>query len=275
MYHSLLIGRNIIASEDGKSPSYINTWSDWHLIPATRPLVAPPSPKLSMIEIPGADGTLDLTESLTGRALFGDRTGSWEFFVENGYKSWSSLYSEIMSYLHGKRLEVVLEDDAAYWYEGRLSVNQWRSDPYHSKIVIDYTLGPYKRYSLTGKKGWLWDTFNFETGIIQSYRNLVVKVNKDLKININGDLEDSELIVECNNSNVTLNITTTKATSTSTTRIDRGTFNLLKGTTIGTAVDKNMKIFAKFNNELTFTCTKERSDGTPTKVTIRVEGGLL
>lgn len=174
MYHSITIGDK-------------NTWRDWHLIPASRPVVNPPPVKTNMIEIPGADGTLDLTESLAGRAVFGDRTGSWTFYVDNDHATWSSIYSSIMGYLHGKQLTCYLEDDPSFYYEGRFSVNQWLSESWNSKIVINYEVGPYKLYSLDTGDRWLWDTFNFRTGVIRSFRNMAVRYGKTLTVDVIGD----------------------------------------------------------------------------------------
>lgn len=155
MYHSITIGDK-------------NTWDDWHLIPASRPLFNPPSVKTNYVDIPGGDGMLDLTTALTGHPTYSNRTGSWTFYVQNGFKDWTALYSEIMVYLHGQHLKAVLEDDPAYYYEGRFSVNQWKSDPQWSQIVIDYNVGPYKKEIGNTGSDWLWDPFNFETGIIRS-----------------------------------------------------------------------------------------------------------
>ena len=177
MYHSITIGER-------------NTWADWHLIPATRPLVNPPPVKTNMIEIPGADGTLDLTESMAGRATYGDRTGSWTFYVDNDHGNWAYIYSDIMAYLHGKQLTCFLEDDPVFYYEGRFSVNQWLSESWNSKIVINYEVGPYKLYSLDTGDRWLWDSFSFETGVIRSFRNLRVKVGENLNIDVEGDTID-------------------------------------------------------------------------------------
>ena len=175
MYHSITIGDK-------------NTWDDWHLIPESRPLFNPPSVKFNYVEIPGADGVLDLTTAMTGKPLYNNRNGSWSFIVENGFKDWSELYSEVMAYLHGQRFRAILEDDPDYYYEGRFSVNQWRSDPQWSKIVIDYNVAPYKQYVI-GEENWLWDTFNFETGIIRYYKNLVV--NGSLNVIVIGDAMDT------------------------------------------------------------------------------------
>ena len=120
-----------------------NTWSSWHLIPTSRPVVNPPEVKTKYVDIPGANGSLDYTEALDG-VKYGNRTGSWEFMVANGYAEWSVLYQEIMNYIHGKYLKVVLMDDPNYYYVGRLSINQWKSDQRYSTITIDYNFSPYK-----------------------------------------------------------------------------------------------------------------------------------
>lgn len=174
-YHSIVIGNK-------------NTWDDWHLIPSSRPLFNPPPVKTSYVEIPGGDGILDLTTAMTGKPMYSNRTGSWEFYVENGFKGWSALYSEIMLYLHGKKMTAYLEDDPMYYYEGRFSVNQWRSDPAQSLIVIDYNVAPYKKFS-SNDEDWLWDPFNFETGVIRYYKNLPVKGT--LNIVVIGDTMDT------------------------------------------------------------------------------------
>lgn len=169
MYHSITLGEK-------------NTWDDWHLLPSSRPVVNPPNVKTQYVDIPGGNGVLDLTESLTGYPLYEQRIGSWEFYVKNGYQAWNVLYYEILNYLHGKRLKVILEDDPSYYYEGRLTVNEWKSDSWWSTIVIDYELYPYKKEISTSIEDWLWDPFNFETGVIREYRNLVV--NGSIKIKI-------------------------------------------------------------------------------------------
>lgn len=180
MYHSITIGDK-------------NTWDDWHLIPTTRPLFNPPTVKTNIIDIPGGDGVLDLTTALAGRPTYNNRTGSWTFIVQNGFKDWTALYSEIMVYLHGQKFRAVLEDDPAYFYEGRFSVNQWKSDKDWSQIVIDYNVGPYKKEIANIGSDWLWDPFNFETGVIRNYRNLSVLTT--LTVVVIGDMMDSVPVI--------------------------------------------------------------------------------
>lgn len=168
MYHSITIGEK-------------NTYDDWHLVTPSRPVINPPKVKSNYIEIPGRDGVIDLTDALIGRATYSNRSGSWEFIVLNEYapgQDWTTLYTEIMEYLHGQNYKVILsDDDPGFYYYGRLNVNQWRSNPTWSRIVIDYNLGPYKYDISYTDQGWLWDPFNFETGYVQSVKNLPITGN--------------------------------------------------------------------------------------------------
>lgn len=201
MYHSITFGTK-------------NTWDDWHLIPTSRPVFNPPSVKTNLIEIPGGDGALDLTTALAGRPLYKNRTGSIEFYVDNDFRDWTVLYSEIMVYLHGQKMRAVLEDDPSYYYEGRFAINAWKSNKERSSLVIDYDVNPYKKDILGTDEEWIWDTFNFETGIIRYYKDL--PVSGSLSVTVIVDMMP-----------VSPTITTSAAGMTVT--FDGETYNLAKG----------------------------------------------
>lgn len=177
MYHSIIFGNK-------------NTWADWYLFPSSRPVFNPPAPKTKFVDIPGADWHLDMSTVLTGDIAYEARKGSIEFIVDNGQLSeyradlWSVLYSQIMDYLHGQLTTAVLEDDPGYYYEGRFTVNQWKSDSNNSKITIDYTVSPYKYERYSSLEEWKWDDFCFENGIIRNYKDL--KVDGELTLIVIG-----------------------------------------------------------------------------------------
>lgn len=146
-----------------------NTWDDWHLIPTERPSVAPPGIKTEYIDIPGADGSLDYSEALSGIKKT-NREGSWQFIVANdnisiigvksvGQQKWYDVYSAILSYIQGKKFHVILDDDPEYFYIGRLYLEEWSSgDQMYSTITINYNFEPYKYpIDTTATKEWLWD----------------------------------------------------------------------------------------------------------------------
>lgn len=152
-----------------------HSYRDWGLILKSRPVISPPSPKTLYIDIPGSDGVLDLTESLTGDVKFENRTITCEFNVIDSRKRWSNIYSEILDYLHGQRIKIILDEDPTYYYVGRFQVNEWKSDKVTSLITIEGNVEPYKLEVCGSLDEWEWDSFNFETGIIRQWKDLIVE----------------------------------------------------------------------------------------------------
>lgn len=191
-YHSITIGTK-------------NTWDDWHLIPTSRPKFNMPNVKTNYVDIPGGDGVLDLTTVLTGRPVYGNRQGSFEFLVMNDYGEWYDRYSDIATYLHGKEFRAILDDDPDYYYEGRFSVNEWKSDKDWSRITINYNVGPYKRSILSIGDKWLWDPFVFETyeedgviheeSVIETVKNVIVRGS--VTVTYVGEIYESSPIITC------------------------------------------------------------------------------
>ena len=182
MYHSLIIGDK-------------NTYDDFGLIPTTRPVINPPEPNLSYLEIPGGNGVIDLSETLTGRIGYSNRTGSFEFLVPKN-RSWADLYSELLYYLHGRFMRIVLEDDPIYYYEGRLALDSWKSNKNNSTITISYDLAPFKYETTNAVDGYLINKRNLTNGSAYYYADENTKVleaivdcekteNLDIKATIN------------------------------------------------------------------------------------------
>lgn len=146
--------------------SKANTWFDWYIVPSSRPSIAQPTPKEERLDLPGANGDIDLTSILTGYPVFNNRTGTIEFTAMNTTRSWSDRYSKIASFLNGQKMYMILLDDPLWYYEGRFTINDWESDPKWSKISVSYTLYPYKRALTRVDEDYLWDPLDFEDGII-------------------------------------------------------------------------------------------------------------
>lgn len=169
---------------DGVTFGTKHSYRDWGLLLKSRPVISPPSPKTVYVDIPGSDGIIDLTESLTGDVKFDNRTIKCEFVVLDARNRWSDIYSEIMDYLHGQRMRVRLDEDPTYYYEGRLQVNEWKSDKVTSTITIEGDVEPYKMEMFSSLEDWEWDSFNFETGIIRNYKE--IRVDESLTFMIEG-----------------------------------------------------------------------------------------
>lgn len=161
-----------------------HSYRDWGLYLKTRPVVSPPVPKTVYEDLPGADGSVDLTEALTGEVKFEDRDLKFDFKVIGGRERWYSLFSKIMGDVHGKRVKIIIDEDPSFYYIGRVEVSEWESSKVTSTIVIKARVKPYKMELTSSLEDWLWDPFNFENGIIRNYKDLLV--DGELTIDVYG-----------------------------------------------------------------------------------------
>lgn len=163
MYHSVTFGD-------------YNTYDKWHLVPDTRPVVAMPELKSVTVDVPGSNGILDLSESLTKYPIYKNRTGSMKFHVLNGYEPWEKIYHDISNSIHGKQCAMVLEDDPLYFYYGRYNVT-WTSnnDGTWSDIEIGYDLEPYKYFIQTS----IQEDSNLYEGITVSGNTITKNLTND------------------------------------------------------------------------------------------------
>jgi len=151
---------------DGK---VANTLIDWGIVPLNLPVIDPPSQKLHTIEIPGMDGLLDISNSLTKYPVFENRTGSLKFAIHHGMTDTNTAYSKILNFLQGVDVKMILEDDSKFFYKGRVFVDSIdpKNDGTYSEVSLGYSLHPYKESIYSSVDDWLWDPFNFETDVIQ------------------------------------------------------------------------------------------------------------
>ena len=150
-----------------------HSYNDWGLILSSK-TISPPVPKTNNVSVPLMDGTIDLTEILTEDIKYEDRPLSFTFSVIDKRNTWTEKISEIENYIHGKRLKIVCDDDPAFYYIGRVSVDSWNSDRRVGKLVVKCTVEPFKYDISSSAVDWEWDIFDFEQGIINETGELIV-----------------------------------------------------------------------------------------------------
>lgn len=143
-----------------------------------------PEPKTYEQDVPCADGTIDLTEAMTGGDVkYKNRSLSLEFEVpDRDFGDWANKVSEIANYLHGQKMKIILDNDKAFYYIGRLTVDTEKTDREESKLVLSGDVEPYKYEICSSLEDWLWDPFNFNNGIIRNYKDLEVNGTQTLVI---------------------------------------------------------------------------------------------
>lgn len=158
-----------------------HNYNDFGLILTNR-IIEPPKPQVKTATVPLRDGTIDLTEALTEDIKYNNRKITLTFSVTDPITTWAYKISEIENYLHGQRMRIIFDDDKSFYYVGRVAVNQWTSNKKIGTLVIDGEVEPYKYDLQSSAEGWLWDTFDFEQGIINELGEVDVNESAEIKL---------------------------------------------------------------------------------------------
>lgn len=173
-----------------------HTLKDWNLGWLSITLGFPEA-KTYEQDIPGADGSLDLTEAMTpGDVKYKQRSITMEFdMLDKDYFDWNAKISEIANYLVGQKFKIFLDSDPAFYYIGRLKLDTEKSEKAESKITISGEVDPYKYEKHSSLEDWTWDDFNFETGIIREYKDL--QIDGSYELFIPGRRKKIVPVIEC------------------------------------------------------------------------------
>lgn len=122
----------------------VHTFDDLNLVLSVCPDMPPAKPKTTYIDIPGADGSLDLTE-VHGEVKFADRENKYTFTMHPAETmTWEEKMSEVSNLLNGKRCKMTLDKDEDYYWDVRVTVDDFSSDKRLHQIVISVRALPYK-----------------------------------------------------------------------------------------------------------------------------------
>ena len=119
-----------------------HSWDDFFLILGSKEIETP-SAKTETVEIPGADGVLDLTEYF-GEPRYKNRKLSFSFSTIVPQSQFLELFTSIQSKLHGQKMNIVLDDDSEFYYVGRISVSKFENEKGVGKISIECDCEPFK-----------------------------------------------------------------------------------------------------------------------------------
>lgn len=166
----------------------LHTYNDLGMVAQEIPVIAPPPLKVQTLEIPGADGSIDLTQALAGRELYGRRRGSVRFAAPGviwtagspAPSDYVPFYRSLLRSIHGKLRRCVLDDMPDYYMAGRWTVRSFSAAAEGSEIVLDYDLDPYLYTIPQGNRSWLWtvantpDPVHYAVYYVNEYRSVSV-----------------------------------------------------------------------------------------------------
>lgn len=150
-----------------------HSYKDFGLILSSQ-AIAPPEPRIKLVDVPMRDGSVDLTEAVSDTVRYQDRKITLTFSVIDARNTWVDKISKIQNYLHGQRMKIVFDEDTSFYYIGRVQVNTWTSSDNIGKLVLNCTVEPYKYDLYSTSEEWIWDTFDFEYGVANDAIDITV-----------------------------------------------------------------------------------------------------
>ena len=108
-----------------------------------------PSPpqQTKFVEIIGRDGAVDLSSALG--IHYGSRKWTLDFKCFDPTVNWHTLISNVMTAIHGKRLNFSFDDDDDYYWTGRISVDYYKPSKGEGTVRITITSDPFKYKKLS------------------------------------------------------------------------------------------------------------------------------
>lgn len=143
-----------------------------------------PEPQTAYLQVPGRNGAIDLTE-VNGSVCYNNGSLVLTFLKrEKTMQEWHRLVNLLTSKIHGRECKIVLDSEPDYYYVGRCTVSTVKDNQVSSSMTITANCEPFKYEVQNRGEPWLWDTFNFENGIITQPQYCNVTVNETYKLNI-------------------------------------------------------------------------------------------
>ena len=180
--------RNIFKSRWGLT--FTSDDGSWHtgddlgLLPASPPDFGTPTVKQEIVEIPGTNGAIDLTE-WAGYPTYGTRPGSFEYYLPDRRESQQrALHARVTNLLHGRVWKITPDENPDAYYTGRLSVGPIvRTGTGMPTFKITGDLDPFRTdWADPSTDSWQWDPFSFENGVIREYGAITISGETEVTV---------------------------------------------------------------------------------------------
>ena len=98
-----------------------------------------------IINIPGKNGPLDMSEALTGEPIYQERKLSSKYdLYEPKLELRVRRISELSNYINGKYLQIIDDKCPEYYYEGRITVDSKQKNALFHEVTISADVNPFK-----------------------------------------------------------------------------------------------------------------------------------
>lgn len=165
------------------------SYDDWGIYTWRGYTLTQPVEKRTYLSLPAVDGDIDLTESLVGRPVFGNRTLTWTFILTNDV-NFEDTREKITEFCHGKRRRIYLPGDERKYLMGRINVGALEYRRQHCRLTLTATCDPFFELSASTSRR-IQNSEVIQTPVSQFPAELVggdieVTVNRPAQIVIDG-----------------------------------------------------------------------------------------
>ena len=171
-----------------------HTWRDFSLRMVSMDIPMPET-KVQKVDLPFANGSVDLTEA-SGVIPYADRENlNFEFIFFGDLMHWPVVTHNLANFLHGKKLLMIPDNDLEHYYVVRLALDSQKSNKHANKVVLTGTADPFKYALLDSSVPWLWDPFSFVDGQITSTADIAISGTTRVTIGAGGIPTCPEFVV--------------------------------------------------------------------------------
>ena len=159
-----------------------HTLKNWGLAIGNNDYIGDVEQETYYVDVPGADGFLDFSEAISGRRIFKSRPINIEFGGKKPRNEWDIFISELRNLIEGREIKIFFDNNQEYYWNGRAKIKDFDRHRELGTFTLSIPKAdPYKYYITDSTEDWLWDLFNFETGIIDEGAKITLEAPESTK----------------------------------------------------------------------------------------------
>ena len=140
-------------------------YDEFRFFPEVESMEAP-EPKFYSVDVPGGNGSLNLTNSVYGDTPYSNRKHSFKLTLVDADSDLESAFTKLANYVHGREFDYKLSWDAEYTYHGWFKLTSYKRTGNLKQVSLEIEAEPYKTkgiktYKLNANGG---NVYRFECG---------------------------------------------------------------------------------------------------------------
>lgn len=120
------------------------SYDAWGLLLAAGWDLGPAQPKTAFVEVPASDGSLDLSEVLSGEPRYNNRNLSFGLVFLQPESEWEAIRQEVENYCAGQRLQITLPHDTKHYLLGRIVPRTFEKSSGSATLNFEAVCDPWR-----------------------------------------------------------------------------------------------------------------------------------